>query len=570
MRPATAPGVPTRSLDRAKSEARWAGDGSPTPRLVSGKKPWEAAPATTTQVAGRPLDLRPRALRDRLEPLTPSLGDLVAGLSVFLVLIPQGLAYAELAGLPSHLGLLAGTLPPLIAALFVSSPYLQTGPTALTALLVFGPLSQLAEPASATYVGMAALLALMVGVARVIFGVLRLGIMAYFVSQPVLTGFTTGAALLITGTQIPTIVGVDVARTGSDGGSRPVMERAFDALDDPSLWDGRSIAIAGVTLALTLGLRGVHKLFPSVLAAVAVAWTLDALLGRATSQIGTIPTGLPGLSFDLPFDRWGDLIGPALLIAMVGFVEPASICRTYATAKRERWSANQEFVSQGVANVAASAVGTFPVGGSFGRSSLNERAGATSRWSGAITGLTMLAFLPFVSVLETIPRPALAAVVVSAAISLVRLDNIAAMWTWSKPQTFTAVAVLVATLLLDPRIDHAIEFGIVLSVGVHLWREMQIFISVKQVDKTTVRIRPHGVMWFGSTNRLVEHMLATLADYPQLTTLIVNLDGVGRLDLTAAIEMADFANDQRESGIEVEFEAVPPHAQRLFDSLMDP
>jgi len=525
-------------------------------------------PDQMVQVAGRRLDLRPQALRQRLEPITPSLSDLVAGLTVFLVLIPQGLAYAELAGMPSHIGLLAGTLPPLIAALFVSSPYLQTGPTALTALLILGPLSQLAEPGSASYVELAALLALMVGLARIVFGVLRLGIMAYFVSQPVLTGFTTGAALLIAGTQVPTILGVDVS-SGADGGSRSVMAKAFDALDDPSLWSGQSIAIAAITFGLIIALRRAHKLFPSVLVAVAVAWAIDAALGGESSQIGSIPAELPSLSFSLPFDRAGDLVVPALLIAMVGFVEPASICRTYATAKRERWSANQEFISQGVANVAASAVGSFPVGGSFGRSSLNERAGATSRWSGAITGIAMLAFLPFAGLLETIPRAALAAVVVSAAVSLVRLDNIAAMWAWSKPQTATAVAVLLATLVLDPRIDHAIEFGIVLSVGVHLWREMQIFISVKQIDETTVRIRPHGVMWFGSTNRIVEHMLATLADHPNVTTVIVNLDGVGRLDLTAAIEMADFTNDQRDNGIDVEFEAVPPHAQRLFDSLID-
>jgi len=271
----------------------------------------------------------------------------------------------------TDLGRTAGTLPPLVAALSVSAPYLQAGPTALTALLVLAPLSQLAEPGSASYVELAALLALLVGAARIVFGVLRLGIMAYFVSQPVLVGFTTGAALLITGTQIPTIVGVDVPRSDAAGNSRSVMARAFDALDDPSLWNGRSIALAALTLALTVGLARVHRLFPSVLVAVAVAWFLDALLGSNTSQIGAIPAELPSFSFDLPFDRTGDLLIPALLIAMVGFVEPASICRTYATAKRERWSANQEFISQGAANVAASVVGAFPVGGSFGWSSLN-------------------------------------------------------------------------------------------------------------------------------------------------------------------------------------------------------
>ncbi len=533
-------------------------------------KPWEATPAQVTQVTGsQRIDLRPQALRQRMAPITPSLGDLVAGLSVFLVLIPQGLAYAELAGLPSHLGLLAGTVPPLIAALFVSSPYLQTGPTALTALLILGPLSQLAEPGSASYLELAALLALLVGVARLVFGVLRLGIMAYFVSQPVLIGFTTGAALLIAGTQVPTAFGVSVPRTSADGSTRSVMARAFDAIDDPSMWDSRAMVIAAITLALTLGLRRVHKLFPSVLVAVGVAWALDAATGGTTDHIGTIPNELPAFSFDLPYGRTGDLLVPAILIAMVGFVEPASICRTYATAKRERWSANQEFISQGAANIAAAATGTFPVGGSFGRSSLNERAGAQSRWSGAITGLTMLAFLPFAGVLESIPRAALAAVVVSAAVSLVRLDRIAAMWEWSKPQTATAVATLAFTLALDPRIDHAIEFGIILSVAVHLWREMQVYVSVSQIEEHTLRIVPHGVMWFGSTNRIMEHILAVLADRPDIDKLVVSLDGVGRLDLTAAIEMADLAVDQRANGIDVVFESIPPHAQRLFDSILD-
>ncbi len=435
-------------------------------------------------------------------------------------------------------------------------------------MLVLGPLSQLAEPGSASYLELAALLALLVGVARLTFGVLRLGIMAYFVSQPVLIGFTTGAALLIAGTQVPTALGVSVSRTAADGTTRSVMARALDAIDDPSIWNSRSITLAAITLALTLGLRRVHKLFPSVLVAVAVAWALDALTGGGADHIGSIPNELPSISFDLPYGRTGDLLLPALLIAMVGFVEPASICRTYATAKRERWSANQEFISQGAANVAAAAIGTFPVGGSFGRSSLNERAGAHSRWSGAITGLTMLAFLPFANVLETIPRAALAAVVVSAAVSLVRFDRIAAMWAWSKPQSATAVATLGFTLALDPRIDHAIEFGIILSVAVHLWREMQVFVSVSQLDETTLRIVPHGVMWFGSTNRIMEHILAVLADRPDITKLVVSLDGVGRLDLTAAIEMADLAIDQRANGIEVEFESVPPHAKRLFDSLL--
>lgn len=526
-------------------------------------EPWEI-PLDAAEIAAPDRDsivLSREALRDRLSPLKPGLNDLIAGLSVFLILIPQGLAYAELAGMPTHLGLIAGVLPPIVAAFFVSSPYLQTGPTALTALLVAGALTGLATSGSSEWVLLGSLLALMVGLLRVGFGLLRLGISAYFVSQPVLTGFTTGAALLIAGTQVGAIVGV------TSDNSR-VMGRAFDAITQPEHWSGATIFIGVLTFALTIGLRRVHTLFPSVLVAVAATWAISVIFDLDVSTIGNIPADLPSLSLDLPYGRVVDLIIPAVVIALVGFVEPASIARTYATAKRERWSANQEFLSQGMANVAAAVTGTFPVGGSFGRSSLNERAGATSRWSGFVTGVTMLCFLPFAGVLATIPRAALGAVVVTAALSLIRFDRIAAMWEWSKPQSATAIATLAATLGLDPRIDLAILFGIGLSVAVHLWREIQVHVSITRVNDETLRISPFGVLWFGSVNRVVENMLSTVADHPEVTHLQIDLEGVGRLDLTAAGDLADFANDQRTNGLIVEFDAVPPHARRLFDKLL--
>jgi SulP family sulfate permease len=500
-------------------------------------------------------------LVDRMSPLRPGLNDLVAGLSVFLVLIPQGLAYAELAGMPTQLGLIAGVLPPIVAAFLVSSPYLQTGPTALTALLVAGALTGLAAPGSPDWVLLGSLLALMVGILRVAFGLLRLGIAAYFVSQPVLTGFTTGAALLIAGTQVGAIVGV------SSTNDR-VMGRAIDALAHPGDWSWPTIAIGLLTLGLTIGLRKVHALFPSVLVAVAVSWILSSVLGLDVATIGDIPGELPSLSLDLPYDRVLDLVIPAAVIALVGFVEPASIARNYATAKRERWSANQEFLSQGAANIAAAVSGTFPVGGSFGRSSLNERAGATSRWSGFVTGVTMLVFLPFASVLGSIPRAALGAVVISAAMTLIRLDRIAAMWAWSKPQTATSAVTLVATLGLDPRIDEAILLGIVISVGVHLWREIQVHVTVTEVGPDLLRISPYGVMWFGSVNKVVETVLATVADHPHVNQLVIDLQGVGRLDLTAAGDLAGFANDQRANGMKITFDNVPPHAERLFNRML--
>ncbi len=517
--------------------------------------------ASTVRAGQHTVELSPHALMDRLQPIWPVWTDLIAGISVFLILIPQGLAYAELSGMPPHLGLIAGVFPPIAAAFFVSSPYLQTGPTALTALLVLGSLAPLAAAGTPEYVKLGAQLALMVGVLRIGFGLLRLGIIAYFVSQPVLIGFTTGAALLITATQVPAVLGV------AGDGDR-VATRALDAIGQAGSWSTPTLFIAALTFALTIGLRRVHPLFPSVLVAVAVSWVLTAVLNLDVATIGSTRAGFPSLSFNFASGRFVDLIIPAVVIALIGFVEPASIARGYATAKRERWSANQEFLSQGVANLAASVTGTFPVGGSLGRSSLNERLGARSRWSGAVTGLTMLAFLPFVGLLETIPRAALAAVVITAAVSLVRFDRIVAMWKWSKPQTGTAIATLAATFALDPRIDRAILFGVGLSVAIHLWRETQVWVAIQRIDETTLRIAPQGVIWFASINRVMENALATVADNKHMNRVIIDLEGVGRLDLTAAALLADFASDLRDNGVEVRFDHIPPHAKRIFDSLL--
>lgn len=498
----------------------------------------------------------------RLENRRPEWGDLVAGLSVVLALVPQGLAYAELAGMPGHIGLLAGTLPAILAAFFVSSPYLQTGPTALTSLLVAGALAPLATARTEDYVALGALLALMVGFSRVAFGALRLGIAAYFVSQPVLTGFTSGAALLIMGSQLPTAVGF-----GSD--SERVLGRAADALSHADQWNGSAIVLFAVTFALIVGLRRIHALIPGVMIGVAVSWLLAQGLDLDVATVGDITSGGIGIVSDLPFSSATDLIVPALVIALIGFAEPSSIARTYAAAERQRWSANTEFVSQGVANLASGAIGAYPVGGSFGRSSLNYRAGAKTRWSGFVTGVAMLILLPFANVVSTMPKAALAAVVVTSVMSLLRVDEIKTMWSWSRPQTAAAAITMAATLLLDPRIERGIIIGVALSIGIHLWRELQVSITVERED-TLLRIVPKGVLWFGSINRISERILAVIADHPDVTDVEIELNGIGRLDITAAFELADLARDARaRADLDLRFTGIPPHAERLFHHIIE-
>lgn len=266
-------------------------------------------------VSKRAGGMRLSGTRKRLDP-----GDLVGGVSAAFVLIPQALAYAVLAGMPAERGLHVAALAPIAAAFFASSPYLGTGPTAITSLLTLGGLTALAAPGSAEYVALGALLALLVGVVRCGMGLLRLGVLSYLISRPVLTGFTSGAALVIMASQVPTVLDVPA------DGTNPFLA-AFEALRRPGEWRPASIAMAVAVALLIGGGRRIHRLFPGVLVAVvlAVAWT--ATVGYDGAVVGDVSGGLPILSFDLPWSSLPQLILPAFVIAVVGFAGPSSIGR---------------------------------------------------------------------------------------------------------------------------------------------------------------------------------------------------------------------------------------------------
>ncbi len=365
--------------------------------------------------------------------------DLVAGLSVAVILIPQSMAYAELAGVPSHYGLYAGALPAIAAAFFASSPFLQTGPVATTSLLTFGALVPMAMPGSGAYVRLAALLALVVGLVRVAVGALRAGWLSYLMSRPLLTGFMSGAAILIVASQLPGAV-------GSAAPGRGVLSGAGWVMTHPGSWDGAAIFMAAATVALIAGGRTIHPLFPGVLIAVIGGTLFSALAGYSGPTVGDVPAGLPAISLDLPWSRVPSLVLPGIVIALIGFSEAASISRIYASEDRERWNADREFLSQGAANLASAVSGGFPVGGSFARSALARLTRATSRWTGLVSGVAVLLFMPFSGVLSALPKAVLAGIVIAAVRSLFRPRELAALWTFSKPQalvgwtTFTADA----------------------------------------------------------------------------------------------------------------------------------
>ncbi len=480
---------------------------------------------------------------------------MLAGLAVALVLFPQSLAYAKLAGMPPEHGLYAATIALIVAAPLASSPYLQTGPVAVTAVLTFSALESLARPTSAEYVQLALLLAVLVGAVRVAVGLLRGGAIAYLMSRPMLMGFMPAAAIFIASSQLPAGLGVEPPEGG-------VLESAVWALAHPGEWKLAALGLVVLVVLAVFGGRRLHPLFPGVLVAVAVAIVLSELLGYGGDRVGEIAVGAPPLSLDLPWGSAPELFVGAVIIALVGFAEPASIARAFAAQDRIRWDADREFVSQGVANVASGFSGGFPIGGSFSRSALNRLAGARTAWSGAVTGLAVLLLLPLAFLVEPLPSAVLSAIVITAVIPLVRLGPVLSLWRHSRPAALIAVGTLVSTLAFAPRIERGVLVGVGLSIAVHLWRELQVEVRAWE-EGGTVHLRPRGVLWFGAAQRVEDLFLATLADHREADKLHLHLDGIGRLDITAALILRDVLEEAQRSGLEVLVTGVRGADRRL-------
>ena len=387
----------------------------------------------------------------------PTNGDIIAGISVALLALPQGLAYAELAGVPAQYGLYAAALPCLLAALFASSPYLQTGPVAVTALLTFGALQGIAEPQTSEYVELAALLALFVGIIRLVFGVLRFGKIANLLSDSLILGFTSGAAILIVFSQLPKALGVETLNGG-------VIRSGLNALTHPTQWHGLAILFSVGTIVLMFGGRRLHRLFPGVLISVVAGILISWAISYSGPVVGELDGGFISFDFSFAWSSTSQLIIPAFVIAIVGFVEPASIARTFATEGKTTWNSDKEMISQGVANIASAISQAFPVGGSFGRSSLNHFAGATSTWSGAITGAFVLLALPFTFLLEYLPSSILGATVIGAVTRLIRPKAFFDLIRNSYGDAVVGFGTLTATLVTSPRIERGILIGLFFSL----------------------------------------------------------------------------------------------------------
>lgn len=391
--------------------------------------------------------------------------DLVAGLTVAAMLVPQGMAYATLAGLPPVAGLYAATVPLVVYALLGTSGQLAFGPVAIVSLLTASTLAPLADGDAASYAGLAALLALLVGAVQLLLGVLRIGRLTSMLSHPVVSGFTSAAAIVIATSQLPTLLGVDVSGTDRWATRIVAIVRAVPDAHLPTVLAG--MAAIGVLVA---GRRWVRRL-PTALVLVVVATSVVALFDLdVLATIGTVPAGLPAPTLPLaPVAAVTALLPGAVVIALLSYLEGISVARAVATRTRDRIDPDQELIASGAANLAAGLFQGYPVAGGFSRTAVAHTAGARSPLTGLVAaGGVVLVLVSLAPLLATLPRVVLAAIVVVAVASLVDVHEAVHVSRIEPTDGLALGTTFLATLLLG------IELGIAVGIGVSflllLWR----------------------------------------------------------------------------------------------------
>jgi len=490
-------------------------------------------------------------------------GDLTAGLIVTVMLIPQSLAYAMLAGLPPEVGLYASILPIVAYALLGSSMTMAVGPVAVVSLMTASALQPLAAAGSAEYVALAVQLSLISGAMLLVFGALRLGFLAHFLSHPVISGFITGSAVLIAVGQLKYILGVKVA--GSD-----VLETLVGLLEALPQTQPATMAIGvGGLLFLLLARRYLapvltrlgmpakiaelmSKLAPMV--AVIVSTAVVALFKlnetAGVSVVGNIPQGLPQLSLSLPgMSTLGQLWLPALLITLLGFVESVSVAQSLALKRQQRIQPNRELFGLGAANVASALSGGYPVTGGFSRSIVNFAAGANTPLAGVISAALMaLVIAALTGLFYYLPHAVLAATIIVAVTSLIDVQTLKQAWHYDRADALSLLATAMGVVALG--VEAGILTGVVLSLGVLVWRSSHPHMAVvgrmpgtehfRNIERHAVRtvpgllaLRVDESLFFANATVLEDRIEGLLAQDPSLRRVLLICSAVNQIDTTA-------------------------------------
>ncbi len=513
------------------------------------------------------------------------INDGLAAVIVTIMLIPQSMAYALLAGLPPEVGLYASVLPLVGYGLFGSSRVLAVGPVAVVSLLTAASLSQVATPGSPEYVGAALALALLSGAFLLLLGVLRLGALASLLSHPVISGFITASGILIAASQLKHLLGVEAH--GHD--LLTLLGSLFLHLPETNF----------VTLVIGLGATGflfwvrsrlkpllyrlgIRGLLAEVLTkagpvAAVVATTLAVMAwqleDRGVDIVGGLPQGLPALAFP-PVDwaLWQQLLPAAVLLSVIGFVESVSVAQTLAAKRRQRIEPNRELLGLGAANVAAALGGGYPVTGGFARSVVNFDAGAETPMAGILTavGIALTALL-LTPLFFFLPKATLAATIVVAVLSLVDIGNIKRTWRYCKIDSASQLTTIAAVLLLG--VEVGVVTGVVLSIILHLGRTMRPHIAVvgrvpgtehyRNVKRHEVitservlTVRIDESLYFANARYLEDRLYAQVVESPGVTDLVLLCSAVNAIDASALESLELMAMRLKDAGVRVHLSEV--------------
>lgn len=511
--------------------------------------------------------------------------DLVAAVIVTILLIPQSLAYALLAGLPAETGLYASILPLVAYCLFGTSRTLSVGPAAIIALMIAAATSNLATPGTMEYVTAAVTLAFVSGLILCLMGLLRLGFMANFLSHPVISGFVTASAILIAVGQLGSLLGLKISGTnlpfllGELFVELPNLNLPTLAIGSLALailfwcrrWLARSLVRLGLNDELaTLLAKGGPILAVLITSVVVWGWELSATGVKVVGEFSSSLSGIVLPSTDL--ELWRALLVPALLISIVGFVESVSIAQTLAAKRRQRIRPDQELIGLGAANLGAAVSGGFPVTGSFSRSVINFDAGAATPAAGAFAAVGIALAVVFLTpLMAMLPQATLAATIIVAILSLVDIDGIKRYWSYSKKDFYALLGTLIITLLIG--VEVGILSGIGLSLAFYLYQTSRPHTAVvgqisgtehfRNINRHQVETAPHILLFrideglFFANSRFLEDRLYTLvAQNPELTDIVLICSAINYIDGSALESLETINQRLQDSGVRLHLSEV--------------
>lgn len=495
-------------------------------------------------------------------------GDLTAGVVVAVVLVPQSMAYALLAGLPPVMGLYASTVPILAYALVGSSRHLAVGPVAIVSLLVHVACSRIAPPGSPAYLAAVLQLALLTGLVQLLLGVVRAGFMVTFLSRAAIAGFTSAAALLIGLSQLHHLLGLP-SGSGESG-----LQLARGVVRHLGAVHPLTAGIGLAALVLLLLLQRVAPRFPAPLVAVVLGTVLVGLMGldqQGVRTVGDLPRGLPG--FSLPafsVDLFMPLATTALTIALIGYLESFAVAGMIADKEKYAIEPNRELLGLGMANLAAACFSGYPVTGGFSRTAVNHRAGARTGLAGLVTmALITLTLLWFTGLFHYLPKAVLGAIVLVAVAGLVELEEARYLFRVKTSDGLTCALTFLVTLGLG--VEVGIISGVLFSLVVIIWRsahphiaelgwlaEEQVFRNIRRYPAAAVisgmlLVRVDASLYFANIGFVANWLRGALAARPGVAIIIFDLSGVNDMDAVALQALERLIEGYGQQGIAVAF-----------------